>query len=77
MSIEEMESAMNVGVLGILVLWVTVVITLLQGIIIAIVRSNEPIYKHLVFTEIMSWFGEVTLDVNYKSKNGLKMSVSS
>ena len=44
---------------GAVVLGYSIMFALLQGIILAVVRTNEPIYKHLIFEEIKSWFGEL------------------
>ena len=75
-----MQSTMSVALFANLVLFITTVITLCQGIILAVVRSNEPVYRHLIFKEFLSWFGEVSLDVKYKSSNdarGKMMKLSS
>lgn len=44
---------------GSMVLNYSILFAILQGIILAVARTNEPIYKHLVFSEFRSWFGEL------------------
>ena len=40
----------------------TVVVQLTQGFILGLMRINEPLYKQLIFKEILSWFGELLND---------------
>jgi hypothetical protein len=50
-------------------------ISLTQGVILAIVRTNEPFYRRLIIEEIKSWFGEL---LNEKDiKNDLQKNVAS
>lgn len=39
------------------VLSISVIISLLQGMILAVVRLNEPHYRYLMKREFFSWFG--------------------
>ena len=41
---------------------------MMSGIILALVRLNEPFYKYLVWKEVKSWFGELISD---QEKNNL------
>ena len=55
----EIDQRIGLARFGSMILNYTIMVALLQGIILAIVRTNEPIYRHLVIEEIKSWFGEL------------------
>jgi hypothetical protein len=38
-------------------LYLAIVVSLFQGILLAILRVNEPVYQFIVYREIKSWFG--------------------
>lgn len=38
---------------------ITLLLTLLQGLLLAFVRTKEPIYRFMMKREIISWFGEL------------------
>jgi hypothetical protein len=43
------------------------ILSLLQGIILAIVRTNEPFYRQILLEEVKSWFGELINEEDIKS----------
>jgi len=52
-----------------LIFILTQLITLLQGLLLAIVRTNEPFYQYLVEKEIYSWFGQLYFESNENQTN--------
>lgn len=71
----ELDQRILTADFGAIVLGYTIMFALLQGIILAVVRTNEPIYKHLIFEEIKSWFGELINEEDIK--NDLKKNSAS
>ena len=53
---------------GKILLYIAIVVSLFQGILLAVLRVNEPVYQYIVCREIFSWFG-ILYSNDLKSEN--------
>lgn len=54
---EEIRNVVRRSELAYIVYNATLFLILMQGLVLAVVRTNEPVYRFIIKREMLSWFG--------------------